>query len=100
MAEVVRHGDRWGVVETPGEPPISEHATREAALLAAGDGATVREDDPTGLDAVQDHDASEPAPGGGMPAGDRGAGDAPQESDHLTGPPRGGENPREQQGGL
>ena len=54
MAEVVRHGDRWGVVETPGEPPVSEHETREAALLAAGEGATVREDDPTGLDAVTD----------------------------------------------
>ena len=59
MAEVVRHGDRWGVVETPGEPPISEHATKEAALLAAGEGATVREDDPTGLDKVQDRSAGE-----------------------------------------
>ena len=75
MAEVVRHGDRWGVVETPGEPPISEHATREAALLAAGEGATVREDDPTGLDAVQDRDVTErredtPDAGGGAQPGE------------------------------
>jgi hypothetical protein len=70
MAEVVRHGDRWGVVETPGEPPISEHATREAALLAAGPGATVREDDPTGLAGSEDSAARErgaeaPATGSG-----------------------------------
>ena len=79
MAEVVRHGDRWGVVETPGEPPISEHATREAALLAAGEGATVREDDPTGLDRVQDRDAGEEtpgAPGEGGGAGYEGGADA------------------------
>ena len=84
MAEVVRHGDRWGVVETPGEPPISEHATREAALLAAGEGATVREDDPTGLDAVQDGDAGEHAA------------DTP-DADATTRP---GEGSRERQAGL
>ena len=71
MAEVVRHGNRWGVVETPGEPPISEHETKEAALLAAGEGATVREDDPTGLDAVTDDSSPQgDAPDEGQRPGD------------------------------
>ena len=66
--EVIRHGDRWGVVTTPGEPPVSEYETREAAemearRLAGGDAVTVREDDPTGLDEVQDSDATEAAAG-------------------------------------
>ena len=93
MAEVVRHGDRWGVVETPGEPPISEHATREAALLAAGEGARVREDDPTGLDAVQDRDVTERTEG----TPDAGGGAQPEQ-----GGTHGGEAPGsgERQAGL
>jgi hypothetical protein len=63
---VHRHGDRWAVKERGAESPIKEFPTREAAELAArqmADGRTVNvvEDDPTGLDAVQDHGAGEPA---------------------------------------
>jgi hypothetical protein len=63
--EVIRHGNRWGGVDTPGQPPISEHETREAAesaarVLAGGDDFTVREDDPTGLaDVEASHDDAE-----------------------------------------
>ena len=88
--EVIRHGARWGVVDTPGEPPISEFDTREAAELEArrlaGDGEiTVREDDPTGLDAVQDTDATVPE------------GDADAASPNTVRP---AEQAREVQGGL
>jgi hypothetical protein len=67
--EVIRHGSRWGVVDTPGQPPIAEFETREAAelearRLAGGDDFTVREDDPTGLDRVEDTDAGAAASGG------------------------------------
>lgn len=84
MAEVVRHGDRWGVVETPGEPPVSEHETKEAALLAAGEGATVREEDPTGLADVQDDSAA--------------AGDVPDEGQRPGARP--GDGAVERQAGL
>jgi len=63
--EVVPHGgNRWGVKDRPDAPPVSEYPTREEAELAARDLArrrgaevVVRDEDPTGLDAVQDHEA-------------------------------------------
>ena len=58
-------------MESPGEPPVSEHATREAALLAAGEGATVRDDDATGLDAVTDDSAPQGADAGEQRPGAR-----------------------------
>jgi hypothetical protein len=62
---VHRHGDRWAVREEGSGSPVAEYPSREAAELAAGqmaDGGAVRveEDDPTGLDRVQDPDAAEP----------------------------------------
>jgi hypothetical protein len=58
------HGERWAVLEAGAESPIKEFGTREAAELAARDLArqrgtevVVRDEDPTGLDAVQDHEA-------------------------------------------
>ena len=65
--EVIRHGSRWGVVDTPGQPPIAEFETREAAelearRLAGGDDFTVREDDPTGLDRAEDINAAAGTP--------------------------------------
>ena len=52
---VLRHGDRWAVLEAGAESPTKEFETREAAELAArgmaeGGAINVREDDPTGLD--------------------------------------------------
>jgi hypothetical protein len=49
------HGGRWAVAEAGAESPLEEHATREAAELAArhlADGGAVRvlEADPTTLD--------------------------------------------------
>ncbi len=66
---VHRHGDRWAVKERGAESPVKEFPTREAAELAArqmaGAGEVeVVEHDPTGLDAVLDHDAGEPEPAG------------------------------------
>jgi hypothetical protein len=69
--EVVPHGgNRWGVKDHPDRPPVSEYPTREQAELAARDLAresgaevVVREEDPTGLADVQDHEA-EPAGAG------------------------------------
>lgn len=68
MADITvhRHGDRWAVKEAGAESPIAEFPTREAAELAAAQmagGGTVEvlEEDPTGLAAVQDPDAGEPA---------------------------------------
>jgi len=69
--EVVPHGgNRWGVRDRPGAPPVSEYPTREEAELAARDMArergaevVVREQDATGLADVQDHEA-EPAGAG------------------------------------
>ena len=63
--EVVPHGgNRWSVRESADAPPVSEYPTREEAELAARDLArqrgaevVVRDEDPTGLDAVQDHEA-------------------------------------------
>ena len=65
---VHRHGDRWAVKEAGAESPIQEFPTREAAELAASQLATggtveVVEDDPTGLDRVQDPGAGEPTHG-------------------------------------
>ena len=62
---VHRHGDRWSVREAGAESPLEEFPTREAAemaarRLAAGGSVDVVEDDPTGLDRVQDEDAGEP----------------------------------------
>jgi hypothetical protein len=65
MADITvqRHGDRWAVLEAGAESPTKEFDTREAAESAAralGGTVEVREDDPTGLDRVQDPDAGEP----------------------------------------
>ena len=65
---VHRHGDRWAVREAGAESPIKEFPTREAAELAArqiadGGAVEVLEEDPTGLAAVQDPGAGEPAHG-------------------------------------
>ena len=62
---VHRHGDRWSVLEAGAGSPVAEYATREAAESAArqrahGGRVEVSEDDPTGLDRVQDPDAGEP----------------------------------------
>ena len=71
MADITvhRHGDRWAVRERGAESPVKEFPSREAAEVAArqmaGGGAVeVLEEDPTGLDAVQDRDAGEPVEGG------------------------------------
>ena len=71
MADITvhRHGDRWAVKERGAHSAVKEFPTREAAELAArqmaGDGGVdVVDDDPTGLDAVLDHDAGEPEPAG------------------------------------
>jgi hypothetical protein len=70
MADITvhRHGDRWAVKETGAESPLQEFPTREAAQVAASqmaEGGTVEvvEEDPTGLDDVQDPGAGEPAHG-------------------------------------
>ena len=65
---VHRHGDRWAVRAPGEESPSREFPSREAAELAArhlaaGGEVRVLEDDPTGLERVQDADAGEPAPG-------------------------------------
>jgi len=67
MADITvhRHGDRWAVEERGAESPVKEFPSREAAELAArqmagGSAVDVVDDDPTGLDAVQDPDAGEP----------------------------------------
>jgi len=62
---VHRHGDRWAVEPAGAESPVKEFPTREAAEVAArqlADGGTVNvvDDDPTGLDELQDDDAGEP----------------------------------------
>jgi hypothetical protein len=64
---VHRHGDRWAVKEQGAESPVKEFPSREAAELAARDMAAggsvnVVEDDPTGLDAAQDHGAGQAEP--------------------------------------
>lgn len=71
MADITvhRHGDRWAVKERGAESPVKEFPSREAAEVAArqmaeGGAVEVLEDDPTGLAAVQDHDAGEPDTGG------------------------------------
>jgi hypothetical protein len=71
MADITvhRHGDRWAVKERGAESPVKEFPTREAAELVArqmagGGEVEVVEQDPTGLDAVLDHDAGEPEPAG------------------------------------
>ncbi|HEX5728300.1 DUF2188 domain-containing protein [Microbacterium sp.] len=78
---VNRHADRWSVTVQGQESPVEEHATREAAelaarQLAAGGTVEVLEDDPTGLDAdaagdtTRTEDAPEPS-GPGAPEGVR-----------------------------
>jgi Uncharacterized protein conserved in bacteria (DUF2188) len=62
---VHRHGDRWAIREGGAESPVKEFPTREAAEvaareMAAGGAVRVEEDDPTGLDAVQDPESGEP----------------------------------------
>ena len=62
---VHRHGDRWAVDEPGAESPVKEFPSSEAAELAArqmaaGGAVEVVDEDPTGLDAVQDPDAGEP----------------------------------------
>ena len=67
--------------DSPGAPPVSEYPTREEAELAARDLArergtevVVREEDPTGLADVQDHEADpagagpDAAPGNAQPS--------------------------------
>jgi hypothetical protein len=84
------HGGRWAVAEAGASSPIEEHATREAAELAArrlADGGAVRvlEDDPTTL--------KETAPPGGADRGATGAGgglDGMTDDEHV----------RSEQGGL
>ena len=63
-----RHGDRWAVLEEGAESPAKEFPSREAAelvarQLAGGGDVRVVEEDPTGLDRVQDPDAGEPVGG-------------------------------------
>jgi hypothetical protein len=70
---VHRHGDRWSVLEAGAESPVKEFPTREAAELAARDMAgggsvEVIEEDPSGLDEVQDSGAGEPVDTGVDPA--------------------------------
>lgn len=53
------HGDRWAVLEAGAESPVKEFPTREAAELAArqmaGPGTVeVLEQDPSGLEGVQE----------------------------------------------
>lgn len=60
---VSRHADRWSVAVRGQDSPLEEHATREAAemaarQLAAGGAVEVIEDDPTGLDANAAGDAT------------------------------------------
>jgi len=84
------HGGRWAVAEADAESPIEEHATREAAELAArhlADGGAVQvlDHDPTGLDAS--------APPGGTDRGDAGSAagvDGMTDDEHV----------RSEQGGL
>jgi hypothetical protein len=62
---VHRHGDRWAVREQGAESPVNEFPTREAAeqaarQLAGGGSVEIVDEDPTGLDAVQDPNAGEP----------------------------------------
>ena len=78
---VSRHADRWSVALRGQESPIEEHATREAAelaarQLAAGGTVEVIEDDPTGLEenAAGDttrHEDSPESRGPGAPEGAR-----------------------------
>ena len=61
---MLRHGDRWAVLEADAESPTKEFDTREAAesaahALAAGGKVVLRDDDPTGLDQAQDEPAVE-----------------------------------------
>jgi hypothetical protein len=61
---VHRHGDRWAVLERGAESPVKELPSREAAELVArqmaGGGAVeVIEEDPTGLEEVQDAGAGD-----------------------------------------
>ena len=61
---VHRHGDRWAVLERGAESPVKEFPSRDAAELVArqmaGGGAVeVIEEDPTGLEAVQDAGAGD-----------------------------------------
>lgn len=65
------HGDRWSLCEGPDCDPISEYATRAEAEMAAralarerGGEVIVSEQDPTGLDAVQEPGAGEPVDSG------------------------------------
>ena len=63
---VHRHGDRWSVAERGAESPVKEFPSREAAELAArqmaaGGAVEIVEEDPTGLDAVQEPGTGEPA---------------------------------------
>jgi hypothetical protein len=62
---VHRHGDRWAIREQGADSPVKEFPSREAAELAArqmaaGGTVEVVEQDPTGLDDVQDPGAGEP----------------------------------------
>jgi Uncharacterized protein conserved in bacteria (DUF2188) len=64
---VHRHGDRWAIREGGAESPVKEFPTREAAETAArqmaGGGAVrVGDEDPTGLDTVQDPEPVETGP--------------------------------------
>jgi Uncharacterized protein conserved in bacteria (DUF2188) len=100
MADITvhRHGDRWAVKDARAESPIKEFPTREAAELAAeqmadGGRIDVLEEDPTGLDAVQDPDAGEPAHGTATEAGPGGTQPKPTAGDAL-------ERSREPQTGL
>ena len=85
---VHRHGGRWAVLEAGAGSPIEEHATREAAELAArrlADGGAVQvlDEDPTTLD--------ESAPPGGADRGVAGGGfDGMTDDEHV----------RSEQGGL
>ena len=78
---VSRHADRWSVTLHGDDSPVEEHATREAAemaarRLAAGGTVSVREDDATGLEenaaADTTREEATPAPRGvGAPEGAR-----------------------------
>ena len=84
------HGGRWAVAEAGAGSPLEEHATREAAELAArhlADGGAVQvlDQDPTTLDGS--------APPGGADRGEAGAGggfDGMTDDEHV----------RSEQGGL
>lgn len=84
---VTRHGQRWAVADDPAATPLSEHATREEAEVAAralaaergGGEVIVRDEDPSGLAGHEDREAGE------RPDGPAGATPSPLSEERLRG---------------